>query len=152
MTRLQEKLTQIEELKKQQKGVFDAYPDPGDIPAEVLADVKSRNDALKNLEQEVADLTALESIKSATMGYTPSASVKQHGGQIVETATKSAPSFEFTRVRKIQNFKGIVDGKSGDHAMIAPSYIVEAAHIAEIVDKLGRTVDAVLRDAMMKAA
>ena len=114
MTRLQEKLTQIEELKKQQKGVFDAYPDPGDIPAEVLTDVKSRNDALKNLEQEVADLTALESIKSATMGYTPSASVKQHGGQIVETATKSAPSFEFTRVRKIQNFKGIVDGKSAD--------------------------------------
>jgi len=47
---------------------------------------------------------------------------------------------------------GIVDGKSGDHAMIAPSYIVEAAHIAEIVDKLGRTVDAVLRDVVAKAA
>lgn len=114
MTRLQEKLTQIEELKKQQKGVFDAYPDPGDIPAEVLTDVKSRNDALKTLEQEVSDLTALESIKSATLGFTPQASVKQHGGQIVETAVKSAPSFEFTRVRKIQHFKGIVDGKSSD--------------------------------------
>jgi len=47
---------------------------------------------------------------------------------------------------------GLVDGKSGDHAMIAPAYIVNASHIAEIVDKLGRTVDAVLRDAMVKAA
>ena len=47
---------------------------------------------------------------------------------------------------------GIVDGKSGDHAMLAPAYIVTAAHIAEIVDKLGRTVDAVLRDALIKAA
>jgi len=47
---------------------------------------------------------------------------------------------------------GLVDGKSGDHVMIAPPFIVEAQHIAEIVDKLGRTVDAVLRDAMKKAA
>ena len=47
---------------------------------------------------------------------------------------------------------GLVDGRSGDHVMIAPPFIVEAQHIAEIVDKLGRTVDAVLRDAMKKAA
>ena len=47
---------------------------------------------------------------------------------------------------------GIVDGKSGDHAMLAPPFIVDASHIAEIVDKLGRTVDAVLRDALIKAA
>lgn len=47
---------------------------------------------------------------------------------------------------------GIVDGKVGDHAMIAPAYIVTDAHIAEIVDKLGHTVDAVLRDAVAKAA
>ena len=47
---------------------------------------------------------------------------------------------------------GIVDGKVGDHAMIAPAYIVNETHIAEIVDKLGRTVDAVLREAVAKAA
>jgi adenosylmethionine-8-amino-7-oxononanoate aminotransferase len=47
---------------------------------------------------------------------------------------------------------GLVDGKSGDHVMIAPPYIVTAAHIGEIVDKLARTVDAVLRDVMVKAA
>lgn len=119
MTRLQEKLAQIEELKKQQKGVFDAYPDPGDIPQEVLADVKMRNDALKNLDQEVADLTALESIKSATMGFTPQESVKQHGSPSLEIAAKTPTSFEFTRVRKIQNFKGIVDGKTADYRAYA---------------------------------
>jgi adenosylmethionine-8-amino-7-oxononanoate aminotransferase len=47
---------------------------------------------------------------------------------------------------------GIVDGKSGDHVMLAPPFIVNASHIAEIVDKLGRTVDAVLREASAKAA
>jgi adenosylmethionine-8-amino-7-oxononanoate aminotransferase len=47
---------------------------------------------------------------------------------------------------------GLVDGKSGDHAMIAPPFIVDASHIAEIVDKLGRTVDAVLKDVLVKAA
>lgn len=47
---------------------------------------------------------------------------------------------------------GIVDGKSGDHVMLAPPYIVNASHIAEIVDKLGRTVDAVLREVTAKAA
>ncbi len=47
---------------------------------------------------------------------------------------------------------GLVDGKSGDHAMLAPPYIVTAAHISEIVDKLARTVDAVLRDVLVKAA
>src|SRR3954468_21790833 len=47
---------------------------------------------------------------------------------------------------------GLVDGKSGDHAMIAPPFIVNESHIAEIVDKLGRTVDAVLKDVLVKAA
>jgi adenosylmethionine-8-amino-7-oxononanoate aminotransferase len=47
---------------------------------------------------------------------------------------------------------GLVDGKSGDHVMLAPPFIVDASHIAEIVDKLSRTVDAVLRDVLVKAA
>ena len=32
------------------------------------------------------------------------------------------------------------------------AFIVDASHISEIVDKLSRTVDAVLRDAIKKAA
>ena len=47
---------------------------------------------------------------------------------------------------------GIVDGKSGDHVMLAPPYIINESHIAEIMDKLGRTVDSVLREALVKAA
>ncbi len=47
---------------------------------------------------------------------------------------------------------GIVDGRRGDHVMLAPPFIVNAAHIAEIVDKLGRTVDAVLREVTAQAA
>ncbi len=47
---------------------------------------------------------------------------------------------------------GLVDGRRGDHVMLAPPFIVDATHIAEIVDKLGRTVDAVMRDAPAKAA
>ncbi len=47
---------------------------------------------------------------------------------------------------------GIVDGRRGDHVMLAPPFIVDAAHIAEIVDKLGRTVDAVLREVTAQAA
>jgi adenosylmethionine-8-amino-7-oxononanoate aminotransferase len=47
---------------------------------------------------------------------------------------------------------GIVDGKSGAHVMLAPPFILNASHIAEIVDKLARTVDAALRDVPAKAA
>lgn len=47
---------------------------------------------------------------------------------------------------------GIVDGKSGDHVMLAPPFIIDASHIAEIIDKLGRTVDSVLREVLVKAA
>jgi adenosylmethionine-8-amino-7-oxononanoate aminotransferase len=36
--------------------------------------------------------------------------------------------------------------------MLAPPFIVNASHIDEIVDKLGRTVDAVLQKALAKAA
>ena len=47
---------------------------------------------------------------------------------------------------------GIVDGKSGDHVMLAPPFIINEAHVAEIIDKLGRTVDSVLREALVRAA
>ena len=47
---------------------------------------------------------------------------------------------------------GLVDGKSGDHVMLATPFIIDASHVDEIVDKLGRTVDTVLRDVMVQAA
>jgi adenosylmethionine-8-amino-7-oxononanoate aminotransferase len=47
---------------------------------------------------------------------------------------------------------GIVDGKRGDHVMLAPPFIATESHIAEIIDKLGRTVDDVLAEVLPKAA
>jgi adenosylmethionine-8-amino-7-oxononanoate aminotransferase len=42
---------------------------------------------------------------------------------------------------------GSVDGTSGDHVLLAPAFIVQQPHLDEIVDKLGRAVDAVLAEA-----
>jgi adenosylmethionine-8-amino-7-oxononanoate aminotransferase len=39
---------------------------------------------------------------------------------------------------------GTVDGRSGDHVLIAPPFIIEERHIDEIVDKLGAAIDAAL--------
>ena len=39
---------------------------------------------------------------------------------------------------------GTIDGRQGDHAILAPPYIVTAAQIDEIVDRFGAAVDAAL--------
>ena len=41
---------------------------------------------------------------------------------------------------------GTVDGKQGDHAIVAPPYIAKAADIDEIVDRFGRGIDAAFRE------
>ena len=41
---------------------------------------------------------------------------------------------------------GTIDGRRGDHVLLAPPYIVEDAHVAEIVDKLGAAVDAAIME------
>lgn len=40
---------------------------------------------------------------------------------------------------------GTIDGKQGDHVIVAPPYIVNAADIDAIVDRLGEAVDAALK-------
>jgi adenosylmethionine-8-amino-7-oxononanoate aminotransferase len=40
---------------------------------------------------------------------------------------------------------GTADGISGDHVLLAPPYIVDEAHIEEIVSRLGQTLDSVLK-------
>ena len=37
---------------------------------------------------------------------------------------------------------GTIDGRAGDHVLIAPPFIVEAAEIDTIVERLGEAVDA----------
>ena len=39
---------------------------------------------------------------------------------------------------------GTIDGKRGDHAILAPPYIVDAAQIGMIVDRFGDAVDAAI--------
>jgi len=43
---------------------------------------------------------------------------------------------------------GTLDGKRGDHVIVAPPYIVNASDIDTIVDRLGDAVDAALKDAV----
>ena len=47
---------------------------------------------------------------------------------------------------------GTVDGRSGDHVLIAPPFIIEERHIDEIVDKLGAAIDAALSAATQTPA
>jgi adenosylmethionine-8-amino-7-oxononanoate aminotransferase len=42
---------------------------------------------------------------------------------------------------------GLVDGVRGDHAMVAPPFTIERAHVDEIVSKLGDAVDETIRTA-----
>ena len=37
---------------------------------------------------------------------------------------------------------GTIDGVRGDHVLLAPPFIINADHVAEIVDKLGQSIDA----------
>lgn len=39
---------------------------------------------------------------------------------------------------------GCVDGRAGDHILLAPPYIVTTAEIEEIVSRLGEAVDVAL--------
>ena len=39
---------------------------------------------------------------------------------------------------------GTIDGRTGDHVLIAPPFIIEDAQLDELTDKLGRAMDAVI--------
>ncbi|MEQ8397839.1 aspartate aminotransferase family protein [Thalassobaculum sp.] len=39
---------------------------------------------------------------------------------------------------------GTIDGRRGDHVLVAPPFIINQGHITEIVEKLGDSIDAVL--------
>ena len=41
---------------------------------------------------------------------------------------------------------GTIDGRQGDHAMLAPPYVIDDSHVAEMVASLGDAVDAALAD------
>lgn len=50
----------------------------------------------------------------------------------------------FTRGLACYPMGGTIDGRQGDHAILAPPYIVDAAQLEQIVDRFGAAVDAAL--------
>ena len=42
---------------------------------------------------------------------------------------------------------GTIDGRLGDHVLVAPPYIIRSGEIAELVDRLGAAVDAAVGSA-----
>jgi adenosylmethionine-8-amino-7-oxononanoate aminotransferase len=36
---------------------------------------------------------------------------------------------------------GTIDGRQGDHILLAPPFIIDDSHVAQITEKLGRAVD-----------
>ncbi|MGQ0663610.1 MAG: aspartate aminotransferase family protein [Pseudomonadota bacterium] len=43
---------------------------------------------------------------------------------------------------------GTIDGRSGDHVLIAPPFIIDGAQVEEIADKLGEAIDAAIARAL----
>ena len=42
---------------------------------------------------------------------------------------------------------GTIDGLHGNRILLAPPYIIDQSHVAEIAEKLGDALDAALQDA-----
>lgn len=74
---------------------------------------------------------------------------------VADRATKStyAPELKlYQRVKRAAFERGLIcypmggtiDGKHGDHVMLAPPYIIDAGHRMEIIDKLSAAIDAAL--------
>jgi HK97 family phage major capsid protein len=109
MTKLQEKLIELDGLKTAQKAAFDAHPDVTAIPADKLTEIKSRNEQIATLQTEVKQLEEIEAMKSNAITYSHSGTPSTKADNTIP-----APTIEFSRVSKVKNFKGTVAGKSAD--------------------------------------
>ena len=109
MTKLQEKLIELDGLKTAQKAAFDAHPDVTAIPADKLTEIKSRNEQIATLQTEVKQLEEIEAMKSTAITYSHSGTPSTKADNTIP-----APTIEFSRVSKVKNFKGTVAGKSAD--------------------------------------
>ncbi|MEZ5843672.1 MAG: aspartate aminotransferase family protein [Hyphomicrobiaceae bacterium] len=77
---------------------------------------------------------ALELVADRTT-RTPFAAERKVAARIKETALENG--------LMCYPMGGIIDGISGDHVMLAPPFNITSSHVGEIVDKLGRTIEAV---------
>ena len=53
MTKIQEKINELNNLKATQKSVFDAHPDVATIPQDKLTEINTRNEQIATLQTEV---------------------------------------------------------------------------------------------------
>ena len=54
------------------------------------------------------------------------------------------PTLPFARGLMVYPMGGTIDGKRGDHVLLAPPFIIEPAQIDEALDLLGQAVDAAI--------
>lgn len=108
MTKLQEKLLAADKLKSEQRAVFEKHSDVAAIPAEQLAEIKSRNEQIAALDAEIKQLEEIEAMRNTATTYTHNASAKSADAPVPPAA------IEFSRVSRVKNFKGVVAGKSAD--------------------------------------
>jgi HK97 family phage major capsid protein len=109
MTKLQEKILAADKLKSEQKAVFEKHQDVSTIPAEMLVEIKGRNEQIAALDAEIKQLEEIESMKSNAITY-------NHSGTPSTKADNTIPAstIEFSRVSKVKNFKGTVAGRNAD--------------------------------------
>jgi len=78
----------------------------------------------------------------------------------IATARRRSPEFRlharikdeaFARGMACYPMAGTIDGRWGDHVLLAPPYIVTAADVDRIVDILGDAVDAAIADVAASA-
>jgi HK97 family phage major capsid protein len=112
MTKLQEKLLKLKELREKNAALFAKSDDLATLSAEELASIKSNNTEIEKLDAEVKDLEALEAAKAANTKALES--FKHHGGESTKAEDNKSQIQVFSRVTSLKNFKGEVNGKSAD--------------------------------------
>ena len=117
-----------------------------------------RDDLLANVTHQG---TALQADLQARLGQHPHVGHIRGRGLFVgvelvadrDSKAPFEPSFKLhSRIKREAMARGLmcypeggtVDGRAGDHVLLAPPYILEDAHRGEIVDKLGQAIDAAL--------
>ena len=90
MTKLQEKLMELEGLKTAQKAAFDAHPDVATIPQDKLTEIKSRNEQIATLQAEVKQLEEIEAMKSIAITYSHSGTPSTKADNTIPAPTLSS--------------------------------------------------------------
>ena len=92
MTKLQEKLLAVEQLKTAQRATFDKHPDTSTIPTETLTEIKSRNEQIAALDAEIKGLEEIEAMRNTATTYTHNAVAKSADAPVPPAATIPAPT------------------------------------------------------------